>query len=119
MSKSDQQEASDDWIQIHNEEKIALAEKVVAFLNEAFKCDPKAIHALIEHRVPCNQDMADHPTIQVVRPVGSDTSTVGMLGIINGLVGVDESHWGFVAAVYDDDEKLTGFVIPKRNPKSS
>jgi hypothetical protein len=44
--------------------KEALAEFVVARLNEFLKVDPKAIEDLIEARVPCNEALADHPTMK-------------------------------------------------------
>ena len=57
-------------------------------LNEAYKADASAIHSLICNRVPCNQALADHPTIQVEinNMTPTETFSVGMLGIINGLV---------------------------------
>jgi len=57
-------------------------------LNEACTADPGALHALICNRVPCNTTLADHPTIQVdVNSVTQPaTFSVGMLGIINGIL---------------------------------
>ena len=56
-------------------------------LNEAYAADPAAMHALIVNRVPCNQPLADHPTVQVeTNAVASGESfAVGMLGVINGI----------------------------------
>lgn len=60
-------------------------EETIALLNSALETDREAISSLIEHRVPCSDAMAEHPTIQV-----SPNQTVGLLGIINGLFGTDE-----------------------------
>ncbi len=87
----------------------ALASKdglgiVIQTLNEAFEADPNAINALITMRVPCNQKLADHPTIQV----GGNPDVVGMLGVINGIV--ERITGKRVAAIYGDDSKLEGFT---------
>lgn len=77
---------------------------VIQTLNEAFEADPNAINALITMRVPCNQKLADHPTIQV----GGNPDVVGMLGVINGIV--ERLTGKRVAAIYGDDSKLEGFT---------
>ena len=90
---------------------------VVDLLNEVCETDAEAMAALCNHRVPCSETLADHPTIQVsgVRhDNGSVTDhKVGLIGLINGLFGVDENGWGYFAANFDDD-KLTGFSILDR-----
>ncbi len=90
-------------------------DEVIAYLNELVSVDKEAMERLIETRVRCNDQMAEHPTVQVVK--GGDGNTmVGLLGILNGLVGTqsDESNkpgWGFIAASYDDaDGKLVRFI---------
>ena len=57
-------------------------------LNEAYAADSNAMHALICNRVPCNKNLADHPTIQVnVNKVTPEESfAVGMIGVINGII---------------------------------
>jgi len=57
-------------------------------LNEAYEADPAAMHALICNRVPCNQTLADHPTIQcgVNNITPTETFEVGLLGVINGII---------------------------------
>lgn len=87
-------------------------EAVVDTLNAAFANDPGAIHALIINRVPCNQALADHPTVQVdSSPVGTGTS-VGALGLINA---VTETLTGERIAIKFDDatRKLLGFCVYK------
>ena len=53
---------------------------IVELLNEALKADPKTMQALIDHRIKCNDALANHPDIQV-----NKKSEVGILGIINGI----------------------------------
>lgn len=87
-----------------------LADHFIRLLNKMVDADREAMEKLVETRVPCNQAMVDHPTVQV------SNGAVGMLGILNGLVGVRDDGYGYVAAVFDDDEKLVGFAragVPK------
>ena len=92
----------------------------LAFLNELLSIDPKAIQALVNQRVDCNKQLADHPTVQVSNyriPVdfieGQDSAPgykVGILGVLNGLFGSDAEHWGAIAAVYEEDGKISKFI---------
>lgn len=92
--------------------KEQLADHLIAGLNEIVKADRMALGALIEHRVPCNEALADHPTVQAHSENGKPT-TVGLLGILNGLVGTIDAGprkgWGFIAAVSEEDGTLSHF----------
>jgi hypothetical protein len=92
--------------------KSATPDDVIALLNEAFMLDPAAIRALVDHRVPCNKELANHPTIQCGtaeswrkrRPkdhgVAENTVyVVGLLGLLNGILGGTKG--GPIAANYD------------------
>jgi len=95
----------------------ALIDRTIVFLNELLKLDPQAIKILIEKRVPCNEALADHPTVQVQAREKKDEPgfAVGVLGIVNGLLGIDADGWGFVCVVVDTD---TGDLIEfKRTPR--
>ena len=83
-------------------EQITIDE-AVELLNSAVKADPKAMRNLVEQRMRCNIDMAEHATIQVYKPPGGDVYTVGLLGILNGLFGIDEKGWGVIAAVFSGE----------------
>lgn len=91
-------------------------DEVVQFLNEVTEIDQSAMTALLETRVPCNQALADHPTVQV--QARNDQNSVGFLGLLNGLFGVfDEGHhkdWGDIVAVYSgttsSDKQCIKFV---------
>lgn len=89
-------------------EKITLKE-TVDFLNELLKIDPIAITALFSMRIACNETLADHETVQVSM-LGKDYCQVGVIGILNGLFGIDEYGWGHISIDYDDG-KVTGFRV--------
>lgn len=80
----------------------------VRILNEIHAADPTVLPALIDYRVPCNDILADHPTVQVGGLPGCRGGFVGLLGILNGLFGAGP-RGGFIGAVYDDDHQLTHF----------
>lgn len=86
----------------------------IALLNSMVKADPKATEALVEQRIPCNEALAEHPTIQVVGGEGPNPPKVGLLGVINGMFGIDDQGWGPIAAQFKGDSAenlgpLTGF----------
>lgn len=89
-------------------EKISI-EETVNFLNELLKIDPIAITALFSMRIGCNGALADHETVQVLVSSGTYFQ-VGMVGILNGLFGIDEHGWGHITIDYDDG-KITGFRV--------
>ncbi len=78
------------------------AQVIVDYLNELLELDRPAIAALIANRVPCNEALSNHPTCQAGRQHGG--YNVGLLGLLNGLCGVDDKSWGAIAAVYDNPE---------------
>lgn len=86
--------------------------QAVQVLNEAFECDPEAILGLIRTRIPCNDDLADHPTIQVaLEPYlrSMHATTVGFLGVLNGILETMTGHK--VAAVFDQQQQFRGFDV--------
>jgi len=90
-------------------ESQALADYIITFLNELVDADPVAMTQLIETRVPCDETLVEHPTVQVL--VEGDKHSVGMLGILNGIIGArPEDGWGYVAAEFDDDGRLVKFL---------
>ena len=88
-------------------------------LNRALEKDPDAMNALFSYYVPCNTELAKDPTIQVAvnqkivcahGVMGqAEPLTLGILGLINGLFGVDNDMYGYITAVFDDDNKLVRF----------
>ncbi len=90
-------------------DSVATADYIVAFLNELVKVDPKALQALITARVECNEIIAKHPSVQVQEMDG--TYQLGILGLLNGLVGAGE-NFGYIAATFDKEEGvLQGFTL--------
>lgn len=81
--------------------------EAITILNTILEADRGALQQLIDHRVLCNEALADHPTVQVGAVNGE--YCVGVLGVINGLFGVDERQWGFIAAEYNDAGQLERF----------
>lgn len=90
-----------------------LADYIISQLNEISETDPTAMEWLVDNRITCNKALADHPTVQVHARDGIPP-TVGMLGILNGIVGVIGegerlAGFGLIAAVYDGDNNFVGF----------
>ena len=83
-----------------------LAVRVVAFLNELVEIDRPAIAALVANRVPCNEQLANHPSVQVSAQHGG--FHVGLLGLLNGLCGVRTDGYGLITAHFA--------TAPGRNP---
>ena len=87
---------------------------VINFMNEVFEKDPDAIKGLIESRVSCNEDLMNHDTVQVLCKADDEGKatdpTVGILGVLNGLIGKHETGWGYMAAEFDEDGNLHRFV---------
>ena len=59
--------------------------KAIEVLNEALERDPLAITQLVNLRVDCNTQLVNHPTIQ--SSIYHGVTKVGVLGLINGVVG--------------------------------
>ena len=88
-----------------------MAEKIVALLNELLEMDRPAIAVLIANRIPCNQKLADHPTVQVISQHGG--YHMGLLGLLNGLCGAKPDGWGMIQAHFDSPAEgvLTKFSV--------
>lgn len=97
--------------QIREEVQEELRNDAVRVLNEAFELDKGGLKALFRVKVATNDALSDHPTIQVLeRPDNKGTYTLGVLGLLNGILGVDENSCGFVAGLFDDEtDELVGF----------
>lgn len=89
-------------------ERDTIAGRIVEVMSELLGADPAAIGALIGHRVPCNQRLADHPTAQVAAENGS--YSIGLIGVLNAIGGCNASGVGFVAAEVEDDGSVMRFV---------
>jgi len=78
-----------------------LAQHIVDMLNDMLERDKCAVAALLANRVPCNIELADHPTVQCQKQHGG--YWVGLLGVLNGLCGNSaERQSGVIAAVFKE-----------------
>lgn len=94
-------------VHIMNPINNAIRDTFLAVLNEATAADAAAIQTLVEGRVRCGIDLADHPTIQVAE-AGPGQFSVGTLGILNGVL--ERLTGERIAASYDETDKLIGFI---------
>jgi len=86
----------------------------VDLLNEMYALDGAATAALIENRVPCNEALLEHPTIQVGATNRYGHGLVGLLGVLNGLFGVHNTR-GCIIAMYDEHTgELLGFTTDRK-----
>ena len=72
----------------------------VAVLNRALAADKDAMRRLSDFRVMCNDELADDPTIQV-RKEESGNCSVGLIGILNGIFGIQDNNYGYLAGSYE------------------
>ena len=79
----------------------------IEVLNRIHQSDSRVLPRLIGYRIGCNAVLAADPTVQVGKtPLGWE---VGLLGIINGLFGINANGSGWITAVFDDDGNLLRF----------
>ena len=92
-------------------------DEVIKLLNDLVLLDPETMNNLVENRIVCNFEFADHPTVQVQDYEGSNQPCVGLLGILNGFFSIDDDGWGGITAVFDDKGKLIKFQHTSRIQK--
>jgi hypothetical protein len=90
-----------------------LATRIIAFLNDLLKYDREGLSKLFSTRVRCNKKLGEHPTVQT--GLKGQAYRVGILGILNGLCGVDDRAWGGIVMTIDDK---TGRIIKFGSPPS-
>lgn len=81
-------------------------DNAIEVLNRINEQDPTVLPELFAYRVPCNVGVANDPTVQVGfvnDDIESNQYEVGLLGILNGLFGLDSQGWGYIVAVMDDN----------------
>jgi len=86
-------------------EKRSLDE-MLNFLNHLVAVDRQAVSGLMEARVPCNEALANHESVQVALAPGTKIEDgqfrVGLLGFLNGFFGTfpdgPKEGWGPITA---------------------
>jgi hypothetical protein len=102
----------------HATKESITIDHAIAVLNRMLEADPAATRELILTHISCNEDLSNDPTIQVrsYKVQEDDPAySVGILGLLNGLFGVDEGGWGPITA----NVKLVctvGCEIPEGRP---
>lgn len=95
-------------------------------LNEALAADSDAINSLFKVHVFCNKKLAKHPTIQVNSRKSTmdnaghiDVFDIGVLGLINGILGIDKSGNGHIAMMVDNRtgkiKQFCRYLTPKES----
>lgn len=78
-------------------------EQVLNTLNDALKKDPEAINKLFLYRVPINEEIRDHPTIQVRCSERATDCELGFIGLLNSFLEPNR-----ICMVIEDD-KIVSF----------
>jgi hypothetical protein len=81
--------------------KNITPKNVCNLLNEMLELDYKSTKKLVEYRVPCNEKIADHPTIQVQKFKTDKFPKVGLIGVINGMFGTRKDGMGAICYEID------------------
>ena len=89
-----------------------LIERLNALIEEpAIRLD---VDALMKFELSCSDRTTAHPTIQTHQAAPDAPPVLRLLGLLNGACGtIPEGRfqgWGFIAAEYDDDDKLVRFL---------
>jgi DNA-directed RNA polymerase subunit RPC12/RpoP len=77
-----------------------VTDRIITVLNRAIKEDRGAIESLCVHRVDCNENLADDPTIQV--GAKDNNFRVGLIGILSGIAGQWPDGFSRIWVVYDE-----------------
>lgn len=90
-------------------------QELCEFMNELIKLDPEGINRLVRARVQINNDLAEHPTVQVgtIRDTNQEVVgyDLGLMGILNGLFGTYDdgrrAGWGCIQYTWNTNELVT------------
>ena len=91
----------------------------VEVLNRAFAADSKAVRTIFACRAPCNQQLADDPTIQVAAYdlVPGSKFSLAAIGLLNGIFGIRDDGMGYLAASYEVVCRVHGTIDEDRSDK--
>lgn len=98
-------------------------DQAIELLNDMLETDKEALEKLVNHRVDCNGELAEHETIQV-RAYGeyyekTGKYQVGMLGVLNGIFGMNENGIGQIVMAVDADGDVDSFLHIRDVPKET
>jgi hypothetical protein len=83
--------------------------RVVDQLNKLFAIDPELTKKLVNTRHPVSKAYTETDEFVYMQETDQDTPVTGLVGVLNGLV-IDVENYR-LAANYDDDDQLTGFLL--------
>ncbi len=86
------------------------AQYIVDFLNELLRIDKFAITDLVSERISVNKELANHPTVQVQELV-KGVQEVGLLGILNGMFGMDGDQSAIEAIMNEKTDVIQEFRL--------
>ena len=80
-------------------------------LNRLYKLDPAAAYFLINNRVLVNESIVNDESLICYSTPLDNVHTIGLLGIINGILLNDGSETFIVASFDNQNNKFLGFTI--------
>lgn len=96
--------------------KNVTPKEVVSMLNDLLKKDRRAVESLFNIRVFCNKELSEHKTVQVHQfNKKPDKFYVGVIGILNGIFGIDKKGWGCISIDLSSNNKINQFKLLKPN----
>ena len=84
------------------------ARQIAELLNQLFATDPVTAAELINHRVVCNDAFLGSDIPFVCSQSRDGVITMGLVGFVNAMA---KPGTGYAAAVYDDENQLSGFTV--------
>lgn len=87
--------------------------QIVNLLNEMYAADKVATYCLMCNHVPANRELLNHPSIVVDSFPTEEFITVGLLGVINGILAIDGDivEMVFKESSTDGPRPLIGFRL--------
>lgn len=88
--------------------RAVAIQDVIDLLNELCDADPHAVRNLVNSRAMCNETIGEHPTVQTEKV--DENYYFGLLGVLNGLFGVDNDGYGPIVMLTGDSTEETKFL---------
>lgn len=95
------------------EERKKFALEAIEVLNFLASHHNSLLHGLIDHRLGTIHAIVEHPTLVAVPPGAlCHEPSLGMLGVINGIVGLNEGGKPLIKVMYNDESGEIVNVVP-------